>query len=207
MISSVRGPVASTGHGFVVIEVGGLGIRVEVPSLTATTLHRGQEARLETALIVREDSMTVYGFETADELDVFHRLMSVSGVGPRSALGVLSELRPTQIIEAVMNEDPKPFTKVPGIGPKTAKLITVSLSGKLKHLEHLVTDEADTPSQDEGDATQVIVGLIGLGWPEAQAAQAVADALAAGAGSQATELMRASLALLQAPRTRTGANS
>lgn len=192
----------STGQGYVIVELAGLGLRVEVPSATASSVQPGVSVTLMTELIVREDSLTLYGFETANELDVFNRLMTVSGVGPRSALGVLSHLTAFEIVAAVSNEDPKPFQRVSGIGPKTAKLITVSLSGKLKHLQH-VLQETEPEAAPTG-AAQVVEGLVNLGWQEGQATQAVEDAVAAGASNESSELMRAALALLQAGRGRGG---
>lgn len=205
MISSLRGPLLHVAAGFVIVELGGFGMRVEVPNGTRSpSAHRGEEIFFHTTLVVREDSLTLFGFETREELDVFDKLRSVSGVGPRSALGVLSELTPAEVAIAVSREDEKPFRKVSGIGPKTAKLIAVSLSGKLEHL--LRSDEplakADVPNALQHAIDQVVAGLVGLGWSEPEALQAVKDATVAGAGSESAALMRASLALLQAPRPR-----
>lgn len=205
MISSLRGPVLQAGAGYVIVELGGLGLRLEVPDGTRSPrAHQGDEVFLHTTLVVREDSLTLFGFETVEELEVFDRLRSVSGVGPRSALGVLSELTPTEVASAVSQEDEKPFRKVSGIGPKTSKLIAISLSGKL---EHLLRPDAESDAGGAGPAhlqnvKQVVAGLVGLGWSEMQALQAVQDATAAGAGVESAALMRASLALLQAPRPR-----
>ena len=101
------------------------------PRSTRSLLRIGQEASLHTALIVREDDLSLFGFETRAELEVFDLLRGVSGVGPKSALGVLATLSPDDIARAVAAEDDAPFRKVSGIGPKTAKLIAVSLQGKL----------------------------------------------------------------------------
>lgn len=194
----------ASGAGWVVIEVGGLGMRVEVPSGRVSQAHPGDAAALHTSLVVREDSLTLFGFDSADELAVFGHLIAVSGVGPRSALGVLSGLTPAEVVRAVEAEDEKPFKKVSGIGPKTAKLIVVSLAGKLSALD-LSDPEAGSAAQAtlaSGDQTALDVadGLVGLGWSQGDAELAVADARAAGAPDVSSELLRAALALLQAGR-------
>jgi Holliday junction DNA helicase RuvA len=130
---------------------------------------------LHTALIVREDDMSLFGFAEIEELQVFDLLRSVTGVGPRSALGVLAAMTPGEISHAVAVEDDAAFRKVSGIGPKTAKLITVSLAGKLAIVSPARASGARVPTTVSEDVT---VALIGLGWPERVAAQAVEDALA-----------------------------
>ncbi len=198
MIASIRGEVLSSGAGWVVIGLGGIGIRVEVPSGRVSQAVIGEFLELHTSLVVREDSLTLFGFETEQELAVFGHLIAVSGVGPRSALGVLSELSPSEIVRAVASEDDKPFRKVSGIGPKTAKLLTVSLAGKLSGLqiEQTETDAAPT-SQSEEVMGAVTAGLQGLGWSENEAHQAVLDARDAGAVLEQSALLRAALTLLQ----------
>ncbi len=191
----------SSGAGWVVVAVGGVGLRVEVPSGRTSQAVVGDEVQLHTSLIVREDSLTLFGFATKPELDVFAQLIAVSGVGPRSALGVLSELSPSEIVRAVMAEDDKPFRKVSGIGPKTAKLIAVSLAGKLGAL----AIEADGELVDRAPAGDSLVGAVteglqGLGWSESEAHQAVLDARDAGAGEEPAALLRAALSLLQRGR-------
>lgn len=174
MISSVRGEVLSTSGGLVVIEVGGVGYAVQVTPQQALALRVGQEARLHTALVVREDDMSLFGFATAEELATFDLLRGVSGVGPKSALGVLATLSPDQIAHAVAAEDDAPFRKVSGIGPKTAKLITVSLAGKIlapSGPAPVAAPIATTTAQN------VVSALVGLGWNERVAAQAVDEVI------------------------------
>jgi len=177
VISSVRGPVLSALGSTVVVEVGGVGLAIQVTPSTALTARIGTETRLSTTLIVREDSLTLYGFPTADELGVFELLVGVTGVGPKSALGVLAVLSPNQIAAAVNAEDDSVFRKVSGIGPKTAKLIVLSLVGKVA-----VTSAAAAPGpQGVASATvgaSVQTALIGLGWSERVAAQAVDEIMA-----------------------------
>ena len=175
MIASVRGLVLSALGSVAVIEVGGVGLAVQVTPTTALTLRVGTEALLSTTLIVREDSLTLYGFPAADELEVFELLVGVTGVGPKSALGVLAVLSPSQIAQAVSSEDDGAFRKVSGIGPKTAKLIVRSLAGKV-----FVTTTAAAASRPAptSASANVQAALIGLGWSEKVAAQAVDETLA-----------------------------
>lgn len=173
MISSVRGTVLAVTGTTAVIEVGGVGLAVNVTPAHGASLRPGSEATVRTALIVREDDLSLYGFAEADELAVFDHLRSVTGVGPRSAMGVLAVLNPAEIARAVSLEDDAAFRKVSGIGPKTAKLIVVSLAGKLAFVAPTSTSpKASAVSQN------VVVALVGLGWPERTAIQAVDDAMA-----------------------------
>jgi Holliday junction DNA helicase RuvA len=174
MISSVRGTVLAAQGSTAVIEVGGVGLSVQVTPQHALGLRVGHEATLRTTLIVREDDLSLYGFGDADELAVFDLLRSVTGVGPRSAMGVLAVLDPNEVARAIAAEDDGAFRKVSGIGPKTAKLIVVSLAGKLAVVPqaHTTTKTAAAPVRDS-----VLLALIGLGWPERTAIVAVDEAV------------------------------
>ncbi len=176
MISSVRGPVLSALGSTVVVEVGGVGLALQVTPATALGVRAGEEVRLSTTLVVREDSLTLYGFHTADELAVFELLMGVTGVGPKSALGVLAALTPIQIAHAVASEDDGVFRKVSGIGPKTAKLIVLSLAGKLSITAS--TTSAPRQAASTSVAASVQAALIGLGWSEKIAAEVVEQTIA-----------------------------
>jgi Holliday junction DNA helicase RuvA len=136
-------------------------------------------------MVVREDSLTLFGFGTRDELDVFDLLIGVTGVGPKSALGVLSALSPEQVAEAVQRDDDAVFRKVSGIGPKTAKLITVSLAGKLV----APTTRARPVAVVAGGAAEsVLAALTGLGWSERVAAEAVDETMAAASDTEAASV-------------------
>lgn len=180
MIASVRGMVLATTGTIVVIEVGGVGLAVQVTPQQALSLRVGAEARLHTALVVREDDLSLYGFAEADELAVFDLLRGVSGVGPKSAMGVLAAMSPAELAQAVAQEDDGAFRRVSGIGPKTAKLIVVSLAGKLGMVATTRSSRASTPSVRD----DVTIALVGLGWPERTAAQAVEDALVGATDSE-----------------------
>ncbi len=175
MISSVRGTVLSASGSAIVIEVGGIGLLVQVTPQLALASRVGSEATVHTALIVREDDLSLYGFADTDELATFDLLRGVTGVGPKSAIGVLAALSPDEIARAVSLEDDAAFRKVSGIGPKTAKLIVLSLAGKL----HVVasTGSAVVGARTSSTSESVTLALVGLGWPERVAMNAVDEAL------------------------------
>jgi holliday junction DNA helicase RuvA len=200
MISSLRGRVLHLDAEGVVVDVAGVGYAVAVTPQLAREFHVGDEVVLHTAMIVREDSLSLFGFRDREELSAFGLLLSVSGVGPKSALGVLSSLTVDQIAAAVEAEDDAPFRRVSGIGPKTAKLIVVQLAGKLQPSRAQATSAA-APA---GIAPQVITALMALGWSEKVAAEAVA-AVGADAASSVPGLLKLALAQLGPARTeRTG---
>ncbi|MDP9027997.1 MAG: Holliday junction branch migration protein RuvA [Actinomycetota bacterium] len=208
MISSVRGTVLTVSGTVAVIEVGGVGLGVQVTPQHGLSLRIGQEAMVYTALIVREDDLSLFGFATPDELTVFDLLRGVSGVGPKSALGVLGTLSPVQIAQAVSAEDDAPFRKVTGIGPKTAKLIVVSLAGKLIVPSGAVSTGSTSGAGSTSVTSSVIGALVGLGWNDRVAAQAVeeaADEASAQERGSVQALLRLALARLGPQRT--GANS
>jgi Holliday junction DNA helicase RuvA len=175
VIASVRGTVLAVGPTTAVIEVGGVGLAVQVTPQHALSLRVGHESTVFTALIVREDDLSLFGFASREELQVFDLLRGVSGVGPKSALGVLATLTPDEVARAVAAEDDAPFRTVSGIGPKTAKLIAVSLQGKLS-----AASGSPAASPTRGSTTgDVVAALVGLGWNERLASQAADEAYAA----------------------------
>ncbi|MFT4220370.1 MAG: Holliday junction branch migration protein RuvA [Microbacterium sp.] len=196
MISSLRGTVLHADPDSVVVEVGGVGLSVAVPPAIARAARAGDDLRLHTHLVVREDALSLFGFETRDELGVFTQLLGVPGVGPKSALGVLSSLTVTAIAEAVAADDDAPFRRVSGIGPKTAKLIVVHLTGKL-----VASAAAPRPGRDAAPdvLAQVAQALVSLGWNERTAAE-VLETVAAEASeadrATVSGLLRLALAAL-----------
>jgi len=197
MIASLRGTVAHTGPDSVVLEVAGVGYLVAVIPDVARAAHLGDELHLHTSLIVREDALSLVGFPTREELTVFSALVAVSGVGPKSALGVLAALSVDQIADAVAAEDDAPFRRVSGIGPKTAKLIVVQLAGKLSAVAGGGTSAA-APSAPVALEAQVVQALVGLGWPERTATEAVTAIAAEASDAERTVsgLLRRALAHL-----------
>lgn len=165
MIASVSGKVLSTTPGAVTLEVGGVGLLINTTNRITPTMTVGNQITLLTALIVREDSLTLYGFLEPTELVTFDLLRSVNGVGPKSALSILSSLSVQEIADAVASESDAVFRSVAGVGVKTAKLIAVSLAGKL------AGDSGRSISS--GLARATVEALVGLGYKEKEATLAV----------------------------------
>ncbi|RFA14776.1 Holliday junction branch migration protein RuvA [Subtercola boreus] len=181
MISSLRGTVLQAVGSSLVIEVGGVGFAVQVTPTHALTLRAGQEALVLTTMIVREDSLSLFGFADAESLEIFSLLVGVTGVGPKSALGVLAALTASEIVRAVTHDDDAVFRRVSGIGPKTAKLIVVSLTGKVAGLGAVpAAGQAPTFVGTTSIHDDVLVALVGLGWNERNASEAL-DRVVAGA--------------------------
>jgi Holliday junction DNA helicase RuvA len=170
MISSLHGTVLHAGSDVVEVVVGGVGFTVAVTPEVARAARVGETLHLHTNLIVREDALSLYGFAERAECSLFQILLGVTGVGPKSALGVLSALSVDQIAQAVADDDDAPFRRVSGIGPKTAKLIVVQLTGKLAPP---AAAPAGSGAASSAIAGQVVTALVGLGWSERVAAEAV----------------------------------
>jgi Holliday junction DNA helicase RuvA len=167
MIASLKGTVLLKESDSLVIGVGGVGIEVFVPAVLHDTAVPGEALDLLTHLIVREDSLTLYGFSTREDRKYFVLLNGVSGIGPRLALAVLSTLNPEAVRRAVFHEQPEVFTRVPGIGKKTAEKV-------LFHLKDRITDVDDlSPLASMADKdSETLEALVALGYSvvEAQAA-------------------------------------
>jgi Holliday junction DNA helicase RuvA len=194
VISSLRGQVLSIGLDHVVVEVSGVGYAVQATPATLATLRRGEETQLATALVVREDSLTLFGFADTDARELFGLLQTVSGIGPRLALATLAVLEPDKLRAALAEGNITVLTQVPGIGRKGAERLIIELRDKVGQLP-------TTPGSAGGDNGQVVrnhvtEALLGLGFPAKQAEQAV-DAVLADDGTLGTsEVLRRSLATL-----------
>lgn len=168
MIAQLAGTVVHVGASAAVIEVGGMGLQVLSTPSTLAELRVRQETRLHTHLVVREDSLTLYGFGAASERDTFVALQNVQGVGPRLALAMLAVHSPRDLTVAVQAGDRAALEKVPGVGAKVAARLLLELGGKL------VMPETDGSPARAGDARdQVAEALVGLGWNAKSAAKAV----------------------------------
>jgi holliday junction DNA helicase RuvA len=171
MIASVSGVVATIGADAAVVEVGGVGLKVQCAPATLSTLRVGQPARLSTSLIVREDSLTLFGFADDDEKSLFELLQTATGVGPRLAQAALAVHPPDVLRNALGSGDVSTLTQVPGIGKKGAERLVLELRDK-------VGPVGSVPVQGGGRqmawTEQVRQGLVGLGWSSTQADQAVA---------------------------------
>jgi len=167
MIAAIRGEVITKGEDHLVIETGGIGFKVYVTQdLTLNTVV-GDPVFLNTFLVVREDALSLFGFETEELRDLFVLLLGVNGVGPRIALAILSSMSPDAIRRSVLSEQPDLFARVSGVGKKTAQKIILHLQGKISG-ELVISQE---PGRFQIDA-QVLDALTGLGYSivEAQAA-------------------------------------
>ncbi|GAA5226876.1 Holliday junction branch migration protein RuvA [Paeniglutamicibacter antarcticus] len=174
MISTLRGTPQQVNLNSAVIEVGGFGMLIQASPATLADLQVDREALIHTSMVVREDSMTLFGFASADEREVFEVLTGVSGIGPRTGLAILSVHSPEEVRIAASTKDTKAFTKVSGIGPKGAQRIVLELSGKLTPTGAPVPAGSTAASSWE---PQVIEALTGLGWTEKDALKAL-EALA-----------------------------
>ncbi|CAN5389051.1 Holliday junction branch migration protein RuvA [soil metagenome] len=199
MISSLRGTVLDLHGTGAVVEVGGVGFSVQLTPQHSLSLRVGEEARILTSMIVREDSLSLFGFPDPDSLEIFSLLVAVTGVGPKSAMGVLAGLTPAEIARAVSADDDSVFRRVTGIGPKTAKLIVVSLTGKVAGF---TVGHSGRPAFTAASSVHddVLVALVGLGWNERSAADALDQVLASAADDEASNVQ----ALLRRALTQLG---
>ena len=172
MIASVHGQVAAVSATAAVVEVGGIGLAVSCTPGTLARLRVGQPARLSTSLVVREDSLTLYGFCDDDERSVFELLQTASGVGPRLAQSVLSVLPPAEVRRAVATADVAALTRVPGIGKKGAERLVLELRDRIGPAPEAAAPAGATPVSPWRD--QVGQALVGLGWSAREAEEAVA---------------------------------
>jgi Holliday junction DNA helicase RuvA len=167
MIASISGNITQVDTGSLVVEVGGVGLLIYVPDPLSDQAKSGQTVFLHTYLVVRQDALSLYGFDTQEGRDYFKLLLGVSGIGPRLAVTILSTLTPESIRRAVFSEQPEIFSRVPGVGTKTAQKISFSLQDKISK------DEGYEPLAAMSDAdSEVMSALVALGYSvvEAQAA-------------------------------------
>ncbi|MBO5245508.1 MAG: Holliday junction branch migration protein RuvA [Selenomonadales bacterium] len=170
MIGYVEGTVSHAFTDSCFVNVGGVGYRVFIASSTRNRLKIGQQARLFTYLSVREDAMTLYGFLTQEEYDLFMHLTGISGIGPKVALGILSAIEPQAFCKAVGQKQASVLVKLPGIGKKTAERIIVELHDKLG--QFAAADDEDTSEditiESAGETDEVVQALVGLGYTQAE---------------------------------------
>lgn len=200
MISSVRGTVLSVGLDRAVVEVGGVGLAVRTTPGALATLRRGESAYFATTLVVREDSLTLYGFAADDARDLFELVQSVTGVGPKIALALLAVFEPDELRSALSSGDVRALTRAPGIGRKGAERLVLELRDKVGAFP----TAAPTPSGSVSTLVwrdKLVEALTGLGWTARQAGDTV-DALAedtedpAVASGDVGVLLRRALAVL-----------
>jgi holliday junction DNA helicase RuvA len=196
VIASVRGQVAAVGPDGAVIEVGGVGLAVSCAPNTLASLRVGTEARLATTLVVREDSLTLYGFADDDARQLFELLQTASGVGPRLAQAVLAVHSPDTVRRAVAGGDTATLTRVPGIGKKGAERLVLELRDRIGPV---VGGGGAPTGAGAAWADQVRQALVGLGWTAGQADHAVAaiaESLDGQAAPPVPELLRQAIRML-----------
>jgi holliday junction DNA helicase RuvA len=187
MIAAIRGDVIGRGEDHLVVETGGIGFKVFTPVEIALRIVVGDPIFLFTHLVVREDALTLFGFDTEEQRDLFGLLLGVSGVGPRTGLAILSSMSPDAIRRSVLSEKPDLFTRVSGVGKKTAQQIILHLQGKITG-ELAVSSE---PGTIEIDA-QVLDALTGLGYSIVEA-QAAIQSIPRGSASDVETRLRLAL--------------
>ncbi|MFG3290815.1 Holliday junction branch migration protein RuvA [Streptomyces sp. NPDC048179] len=201
MIAFVSGPVAALAPDSAVVEVGGIGIAVQCSPNTLSGLRMGQQTKLATSLVVREDSLTLYGFVDDDEKQVFELLQTASGVGPRLAQAMLAVHSPDALRRAVATGDEKALIAVPGIGKKGAQKLLLELKDRLGEP---IGAPAIGASVSQGWRDQLHAALIGLGYATREAEEAVTavtpQAEAAGGTPQVGQLLKAALQTLNRAR-------
>lgn len=180
MIAFVRGQVAQVGVTSVVVDLGSVGLEVQCAPGTIAGLRLGSPAELATSLVVREDSLTVFGFADEDEKQLFELLQTASGVGPKLAQAMLAVLSPDELRRAVGVEDVKALTRVPGIGQKGAQRIILELKDRIGAVTSVGSGASTGPdspgpvvSAEPAWRVQVRAGLTGLGWSDKEAQRAL----------------------------------
>ena len=210
MIASLRGTVIDKGLDYVIIECAGVGYQCIGTATTISELPRGEEVFVTTAMVVREDSQTLYVFKDADEKRAFATLQSVSGVGARLALAILSVISPQELARAVSNGDHKTLQKAPGVGKRLAERMAVDLKGKVADLGEVAEAGNTGVAGAAGVAgsqpvatdvrEQVLEALVGLGFTESKAGTTIDGVLTQWSAPQAPDasgLLRASLAAIK----------
>jgi len=199
MIAHLNGTVAGVSPDGAVIDVGGVGLRVQCTPDTLASLRMGERAKVATSLVVREDSLTLFGFGSEDERNVFELLQTASGIGPRLALAMLAVHSPDALRRAVTAEDLNALTMVPGIGKKGAQRIVLELRDRLGAPGDVVGNGAAPPRAGGAPSwrDQVQSGLMNLGWPARDAEAAVAAVESEADGDQTPDVATALRAALR----------
>lgn len=192
MIGFLRGRVAHLLADCCLLDVGGVGYRVYIASATRSRLHMGEEATLFTHLSVREDALTLYGFYNQEEYDIFQQLISVSGIGPKVALGILSAISVDKLCAAIHGQQLTVLTKLPGIGKKSAQRLILELKDKIAagSGDIAADDVSDMPVVGDDTISEATAALISLGYSQAEIDPVMRRA---GEGMDATALIRFAL--------------
>lgn len=194
MISYLTGQVRSIHSDHLVIQAGSFGFRVYMPARTLSTIRHNEEIEVFTNLVVREDSLTLFGFKSEDESDTFDILQTVSGVGPRTAIAALDVFTPDELRGALAEKNEKLLQKIPGIGKKSAQRMILEIGDKLGP----ATGITNAPAPVDHASDEVIAALINLGWQKNQAEEAVKPFV--GTGMNTSDMLRAALVNLGGKR-------
>ena len=186
MIATITGEITQVINGYVVIEVGGIGLLLNLTEDACLNCRPGMKKAYHTYLVVREDHLSLFGFETMEERDLFIHLLSVAGVGPKIALASLSTLTPSAVRRAITGDQPEVFTRVPGIGKKTAQKIILDLQGKIQPLEPL-----EAAALMDGVDMEVMEALTALGYSIVEAQAALQSISKEGSEDAETRLLKA----------------
>ncbi|GKX30052.1 Holliday junction ATP-dependent DNA helicase RuvA [Vallitalea longa] len=178
MISYIKGTLEYIGDDFIIIEAQNIGYEIKISISAMQNLPSiGESVKMHTYLYVREDAMLLYGFLTRDDLEVFKKLITVNGIGPKGALGVLSTITPDELRFAVIADDVKTISKAPGIGKKTAQKLILELKDKLKLKDYMdnVSSEVDNSQVTLSSTVKndAIAALVALGYTSTEAVKAV----------------------------------
>ncbi|MDO5048392.1 MAG: Holliday junction branch migration protein RuvA [Actinomycetaceae bacterium] len=187
MISYLIGKVQKIKSDHIVVLSQNLGFRVYMPARSIATVRHGLDIELHTNLVVREESMTLFGFLSEDESETFEILQTVTGVGPRTAIAALDTFTPDELRSALADRDEKRLQKIPGIGKKSAQRMILDIGDKLGP----ASASFDAPAVNDDVADEVVKALVSLGWQKQQAEGAVAQF--SGMGMNASDMLRAAL--------------
>lgn len=202
MIAYIKGALTRRAEGYIIVETGGIGYQVFVsPATLAKLPNTGAEVQLFTYFSVKEDGVALYGFAGAEEQEMFHKLLTVGGVGPKGALGILAQLSPTELVMAILSEDVKTLAKAPGVGKKTAQRVILELKDKCRTEDALTDADAWqrelSPAGGTDAKFDAIDAMTALGYSRSEAARAI-NAVAQD-GMETEEILKAALKKMIAP--------
>ncbi len=176
LISYIKGSVEHISDSFIILECYGIGYTIKVSTATIAKIQPGSEIKMYTYMSVREDDVSLFGFLAMDELEMFNKLLTVNGLGPKSALSILATITPAQLMLAVVTDDSVTLSKCPGVGKKTAQRIILDLRDKIKTQEAIGMEESPvTANVSSGHKQDAIDAMIALGYSRSDAVKAVLE--------------------------------
>ena len=200
MYAYIKGTIEYIADEYVVMDNHGIGYRLFVPGNALTSMRTGEEQTLYTHFAVREDALQLYGFLSQDDLDLFRKLLGVSGVGPKGALGILSVMNADDLRFAILSDDAAAISRAPGIGKKTAQKVILELKDKLDLLDAFEKKAANTELAAVGEAgsaqTDAVMALTALGYGNTEAMKAVRKAASENDAADAETLIKMALKLM-----------